>query len=687
MTDAREELITTFATNRWLAHAALFRDRHPDESAPAHEQLVRKIYDPAPRMVIEGFRGFGKSTYLEEAAVLKAAFREFRNMVIVAASYSRACDRLASIKRILDQNEELTEIFGQLRGAIWQEGKITLAGDRCIQALGRDQSMLGIKYLDWRPDAVLVDDVEDPGEARSDNERTKTWDWFLKTFLPALADPHETWVRVLGTRRGKGSLPEQLEDRGWPTVKFPVEYRHPETGERTATWPAPAKFPLWKIDEIRNTMYRGDLDTYEQEYMCRPTSDAARLFRPEMIRVEPRVRSWQPVLSMYDPARTTNATSATTGKVVGSWVGRKLVIWESSGERWLPSELIDDLFSVNRRYGPIWNGVEEDGLNEWILQPLRHEAVRRGVFCPIKPMKAPRDKDRFIGQLQHFFNAGEIEFASEQPAFREQLLSFPFGPKDIPNAAAYFLRMRPGLPVFDGFDESCVVDDLEPIDGKPLFLAGNAEGGVVTAILALRAEGELRIFADWVREGSPDELVGQIHEEAALLAETGEWVDREEWDAEQPYKLPVRRRGWLRLPIRWVVPAKHLDTWNNVGLMQAIRRIPQGVSAADGGAERGRPLIAALLAQRHRDMPRLQVSPNARWTLRALSGGYARAIGQAGIAEAQPESGFYRTLIEGLEAFCAIGQTAQATPENQQPVAYTRSGVAYRSAIPQERVR
>src|SRR5216684_2684213 len=492
-----DDLISELAADRCLAHEFFFKHRHPEESPPAHARLIGQIYAPGPRALIEGFRGFAKSTYLEESAVLKAAYREFRNMVIVGSSYSRACDRLASVKREIDMNDQLGALFGALHGPVWQEGKIVLSNGVCIQALGRDQSMLGIKHLDWRPDAALVDDVEDPEEVRTDIEREATWAWFIKTFLPSLDHPLFSWVRVLGTRRGSGSLPERLQKDGWPTVKFPIEHVDAD-GDRRATWPA--KFPLPVIDEMRHT-YRGDMDTWAQEYMCETASAAHRVFRRETIRVVPRVRTWEACYAMYDPARTTHARSATTGKAVWSWVRNRLVVWDAAAELWMPDRIIADIFDTNERFGPVWIGVEEDGLNEWVRQPLRQEQIKRGVSIPIRPLRAPRGKLDFIRGLQPFFEAGEVEFAQTLPDLEAQLLSFPSGKIDAPNALAYALTLRPGAPLYDGFTQDHVAETVRYDPGRPLWLAANATRGLVTGIAVQYNLGRIRILADYVIEG------------------------------------------------------------------------------------------------------------------------------------------------------------------------------------------
>ena len=350
------------------------------------------------------------------------------------------------------------------------------------------------------------------------------------------------------------------------------------------------------------------MHTWAQEYMCEAYSEADRVFSG-LPKVEPRVRS---AVAGY-------LRDVRSGAVDRTAVG-------DDGDRGVELDrAAPDVLGIARRgvaagpdhrrpfpgvrgvFGPVWLGFEEDGLNEWAKQPIRAEMLRRRVTLPLLPVKAPRGKDSFILGLQPLWKNGEIEFAGAPEAFRvalDQFASFWPGRRggriDAPNAAAYALLLRPGAPVYD-FPEDAVVDGLQPLSGAPLYLAASSDGSVVTAALVQRAEGEVRVLADWVREGAPAEVVAEIHAEAALMAETSRFESRAETDPDQPYKLPVARSVSVRLPLRWVVPHRHEEIWNNVGLIQAIRGIPQQASAAPDGAEMaGRELLARLLDHRHR---------------------------------------------------------------------------------------
>lgn len=664
--------------DRWLAHQTIFERRHEQKSSPAHADLVRGIHGPEARLNIEGFRGFAKTTYLEEAAVLRACFGEFRYMAVVSANFRPlALQRMAAIKREFEINRVLRELFGEMKGSIWQEGQIVLRNGACIQAIGRDMSVTGLKWLDSRPDALLIDDVEDPEEIRSDVERLITWDWLMKTIIPSLAHPMHSWVRSLGTRRGNGSLPERLEKAGWKTIKFPIEYQD-EKGERRATWPG--KFPLSTIDALR-WEYRGDMHTFGQEYMCQATSEEARTFKETNFRAVTRERRWEGVYAMYDPARTRGQKSATTGKAVWSWVGRKLVVWQGSAHRWLPNELVDDMFATAEEFDPIWIGVEEDGLNEWLRAPIREEQLRRAVSIPFKPRKAPKGKLDFIRGLQIYFDAGEVEFAGDCGDLKMQLLSFPHPPIDAPNALAYALQMRPGQPIYDNFCDDHIALDLGLALWRPLYLAGNARDGWTTAALIQVFDGRIHMLADWAVEGVPEDTVASITAEARLIGSTMRPGRAQQPRGYAALKLPDAAPVYTRTPAAWVVPLEHFNPWHNSGLIQAIGRLPAQAQRGADEAEGRDYLHTGLAGMAHGDAA-VQVAETARWTLRALAGGYCRGRGGT---DAEP--GPYRCLMEGIEALLGLIRlgAAEDDEEHEPNYAYDRQGRRYVSAMPARR--
>lgn len=648
--DPRSEIITKFARNRRLAHRVLFAHRHPDETPPFHEDIVDRWHSPAPKVLLECFRGGAKSTLSEEAIALLACFREFANCIILGESEGRAVDRLRAIKHELEYNESLIELFGSMVGPTWTDKKVVLANGVCIQAFGRGQSMRGVKHLQARPDLVFGDDMEDDEAVATPEAQEKTERWWYSVVVPAL-DP-KARVRIAGTPLDPKALLVKLANSFGPenVVKVPWESVDPETGARRATWPD--RFPLSFIDRTRGEFMRnGRGHDYVREYMCEAEDPASKAFHDSMLKVEPRVRAWQAVYAMYDPARTVKKRSASTGVAIWSWVGARLVVWDAYGQTWLPDQIIDDIFRVNQEYRPIAIGVEEDGLNEFVLQPLRQEQVRRAEAIPLRALKAPRGKIDFIKSLQPFFKAGEVTFAKELPDLRAQLLSFPTGLIDVPNALAFALRMRPGQPIYDGFTAENISESLSAARGASPWLLVNATQSLLTAILVQSSDGVLRVLADWVREGDPGLHLEDILRDAGLEA---------------------GRKPTL------VAPLVHFGLHDTIGLRAAARKIP--VEIRRGGLENaGREDLRRMFGRKAHGQPAVVVSTRAAWTLNALSGGYCRAMGKNGVLSDEAEPGAYRTLMEALESFCALLGTGYAD-ESSRGITYAVTGDGRRYA-------
>jgi len=653
----KEEAIMMLGRSPRLAHAALFKHRHPDETPKFHGEMIDAWHSDEQNVLTMAFRGGAKSTIAEEALIIKALFRKRRHLIIVAESETRAIDRLRSIKYELESNEYILELFGNQQGETWQATKLVLANGVVIQALGRGQSLRGIKHLDARPDFGFIDDLEDEESVRTQDNRDATMTWYTASLVPAMEPGYR--MRVAATPLDPDAFALRLaKSREWKTLRFPIEYIDQKSGMRTATWPS--RFPLSEIDKMKsNYVSLGKSDVYQREYMCEAVDPSTKVFTSDMMRTnQMRSRSWEAVYAMYDPARTVKASSATTGKAVWSWFKNKLIVWELSAHLWMPNEILDDLFVVDRTYNPVRIGIEEDGLNEFLLQPLRSEQVKRGHPLPLSPQKAPRGKLDFIKGLQPYFRAGEVEFVGSLPQFEDainQFLSYPTGRIDAPNALAYALLMRPGLPMHDDFTSGHIVEGMGRFN-SPWWLALNATQRETSAVLCQIVEGAVMIRADWLREGDPGHSLMPIIQEAAMEAGV------------EPYRLKI------------ISGPQHHSGYDNVGLLAAARRIPVTIRRG-GDSLQGREEMRKLLRLQLRGRSGVSVSPEASWTLRALSGGYARKLNPDGRLAEMAEDNSYRTLMEGLESLFALLNTSAV--DNDQNIRYstTSDGRRYISAM------
>lgn len=620
-------LTLELAGNPLLANRLLFGHRHPRESAPFHSRMIAAYTSQLPQVLVKAFRGSAKSTTAEEVMVQGGVFRDFHYGLIVGSTYDRACDRLKSIKHELSFNPKLLTMFGGLEGEQWGADTIILSNGVMVKAIGRGQSARGLKEANTntRPDFVFFDDLEeeDTGGDRKPVDGKEVWTWINRVLTPALAQDRKPRIRWAGTPLGDNcALEMAAASVDWRTLTVPL-YTGPTMGaadEITPSWPD--VFPAERCVELREQFERaGDLAGFSQEYLCKSMDNIARTFHADQIRVAPTT-AWTPKTLIVDPARTTNAKSARTGYVVTSWLGSTLMVHHAAGAYHSPSQQVETIFQLADAFHPGLVAVEKDGLEEWLMQPIRTACSQRGDILPLEGIRAPRDKLNFIRGLQPFFNAGEVVFAQDFPDLKAELLSFPYGLIDIANALAYAVRLRPGAPVYPGFREAHILHFI-PGMRSTLWLALNARPGQTAAVLIAVQDGALHVLNDWVREGPMQEMLQKISMDMNSSPLT---------------------QG--RVP-QIIIPAERASPTDSAGLGLALQRarIQHRTGQREvQNLESLTPLLRNTIAGR----PQFTVSPEATWTMNAMAGGYCRE--ERGATILTPKDNEHRMVAQAIEA-------------------------------------
>ncbi len=647
----REYVLQQFKNDRVLAHRELFAHRHKDANPAFHVDILRLLYSDNPLVAMMAFRGAAKSTLLEEYILLSALFRESVFPIIVGPRWESACERLAPIRNELETNDQLIDLFGDQKSSPWSMDEIALANGAKIQAVGAGQSMRGKKHNDERPDLAAIDDLEDEDSVNTEESRRKTERWLTGTLQPAL-HPTNGKVRFIGTAiHPKSLIFKKCNSTEWRSAVFSI-INIDDNGREVSAWPA--RFPMEWIEKTkRNYLNEGNFTEWMQEYECRAEDAAGKPFQARMIKVEPAPSSFLPVEMFVDPARTVKARSARTGYVAWSWMGNKLIVHEAQGHFHKPDEIVRTIAEWDERFKPMRIGVEADGLEEFLMQPLRSEMLRLGRSMPITAEHAPRDKQRFIEGLQPFYMAGDVTHVKHLPDLEQELLQFPTGRIDVPNALAYALRMRAGRPVYEDFTARHIAAILEPHRNLPRYLCISARPAMTAASLVQYVDGVLKVFHDWVLNEPAQECFGRILREAILIG------------------------GQVKV----AMPQEQLDRYNNFGLPSAARAEHQEVVKV-GAAAKSEGKLREWLQKQARGEPALLVCEEARWVIGALAGGYARRLDKGGRLADAPTDNQYRLIAESLESFIAYLDNSGTMQDSGFRVAHTPSGREYYSLMP-----
>ncbi|MGN6657073.1 MAG: hypothetical protein ACTHJ9_17270 [Rhodanobacter sp.] len=656
--------LKAISDDRALGSAMMFPHRHPQVSPPCHVEIMDLWRSQDEFVLIEMFREGGKSTLSEEFLLLEACFGNFGYAIIIGETYTKACQRLEAIKFEATRNAKLQALFGRLKqsGRVWNENQIELANGVMLEAHGWEEELRGFKWHDLRPDRAYLDDIENKDRVRDKGAVDASMRKLYLELMPAM-DKVKGKIRVTGTPLAEDCMITRLRvNPDWTSRRFPICGGDIDDPATVAIWPE--RYPMEWIRKKRDESERaGQLRGFLQEYMLEAIGSADKPFEDSHIReiaLDPA--PWMPKTLIVDPARTANVTSsARTGRVVVSRLGTRVYVHESSGEYWKPDEIIEDAFKTSARYGNAPVAIEKNSLDEWLLQPMRAEMLRRGVTLALKALSAPQDrsKEQFIMGAQPFFEAGDIVLVGGRgahPQLVAEILNFPSGKRDILNALAYFQRVFAGSPVYEEFGEWHVIQGYEPSQQHAMALCFNAAGSDTTAALVI-VEGErMVVVADWITPSPPAQAVPDI---AQLV-----------------------RAAFPRARVTAWLPADVLDQADRMAIVPALRAVK--LQPMRGGyVSVARGALSPGLRTEAKGKRLFLIDQNASHTLSALAGGYCYPVTKSGKKESLPEQGPHRTLMEGIEAavYVLCSRANDVLPDGVH-TAVNPQGASYLTSLP-----
>src|SRR4030067_835073 len=109
----------------------------------------------------------------EDKEALKELFQECKYILLISSTFKKAVGDLKTLAAELETNEMIRKVFGDMKGMQWAEGsgELELSTGIKIEAKGAGNQIRGLKYRQYRPDLIIVDDLEDPEEVRNEDRR------------------------------------------------------------------------------------------------------------------------------------------------------------------------------------------------------------------------------------------------------------------------------------------------------------------------------------------------------------------------------------------------------------------------------------------------------------------------------------------------------------------------------------
>ena len=434
----------------------------------SQSQLHRFLFFRLPQMLqskesqaqaVAAPRGEAKSTLVTQLFTLWCIVTHRKHyIVLVMDSIDQAYPMLEAVKAELEFNPRLAMDFADAcgQGRVWQAGTVVTANDIKVQVAGSGKKLRGLRHGAFRPDLVVLDDIENDEQVRNPAQRDKLETWLKSAVLHLGGVGQKFDVVYIGTILHYDSvLNRTLNNPMWHSIKFKAMLRWPERMDLWDEWEAilrnngaagagmaQAFYEANKAEMERGAQTswaaRGVLDlmkirvrdgheAFDSELQNDPVSSENAPFANAM-------RFWTELppdlvyFGALDPSLgKAGASRDPSAILVGGYqrsTGKLFVVCAQIKKR-LPDLIIEDVIRLHVQYRCALWFVETVQFQEFLKDELVKRSAARGCPVPARAVKPIADKLLRIETLQPHMANGLIWLHDTQATLIEQLRHFP----------------------------------------------------------------------------------------------------------------------------------------------------------------------------------------------------------------------------------------------------------------------
>lgn len=253
-------------------------------TAPFHREIIKLTEkENVSECFIMAFRGSGKSTIVSTSYPIWAilGIQQKKLVVIISQTQNQSRFILNNIRRELEGNELLINDFGPFNNnsSEWSSNVLDIPKyEARIVAASSGERIRGLRHGPYRPDLVILDDVEDISSVKTLDSREGTYQWFNNEVTP-LGDIG-TRIIVVGNMLHEDSLMMKLQEYDDKIGVKSVFISYPLMDEdNNSLWPE--KFTKTVIENLKRSAISPQ--AFEMEYMLRPVSNEQQVILRDWI--------------------------------------------------------------------------------------------------------------------------------------------------------------------------------------------------------------------------------------------------------------------------------------------------------------------------------------------------------------------------------------------------------------------
>lgn len=442
------------------------------------------------RQAIAAPRGHAKSTNLTFKDTLHAVLYRYKHYcILISDSSEQAEEFLENIKTEIEENTDIIEDFGILKGnKVWRSGVILTKTGIKVEAIGSGKKIRGRHHRNWRPDLIVLDDIENDENVNTPEQRKKLKSWFDKAVSKA-GDTYTDIVYIGTVLHYDSLLSNVLKNPRYHAKKYRAVISWADNRKLWDEWESiyinifdekheqnAKKFFVLHMDEMLKgveVLWTDKLSYYDlmeirvseggasfnSELQNDPVDPGNATFNPEWFDYyEPELINFKEpefvFIAANDPSLGKNKRSDTSA-IINLALSTKtgyMYIADASIEKRKPDVIIEDVFEMSRRlkrdYGKGFYkfGVETVQFQFYFKDVMAQKSAEQGEYIPIEEIRSSVNKTLRIESLQPVVKNKYLKFNRAHKTLLEQMQQFPMGKNDDgPDALQMAVQLAQGI--------------------------------------------------------------------------------------------------------------------------------------------------------------------------------------------------------------------------------------------------
>jgi predicted phage terminase large subunit-like protein len=466
------------------------------DDAPAfHHELCSKLEElalekPTKKIAWSVPRGHGKSMFLSNIKPIHAIIFSLRKYILIISETEGMAQKFVEyVANQLKFNKKLIDDFGVhlhpskiLNEQDNVEGFISTSGIK-VQSASMGKQLRGARHGAFRPDLIILDDLESAKNTNTKELREKNLHWYNSVIVP-IGTPERTGIIYMGTLvHGQGLLPNILQRADYDAKIYSAIVNPPE------------RIDLWeqyenKLREVDNPNrlieadlfyfdHKDEMDkgaetlwmqrfnyadmvkkkvevgsrAFASEYLNKPADNDSLLFNPDHFTYYDDKdlfdqfgrRLQLDIFSFWDIAIGKNSKSDYNAIVT---IGRHkptgvIYVLDAYAKKIPMHQALEVAVEKIQEHKPKMFGVETVQAQYDMFRQLQQRCFNYGMYgTRVKPINPKGKKEDRIEILEPLFEAGMIRIKKQHRLLIEQLEHFPtHDHDDLPDALASVVDM------------------------------------------------------------------------------------------------------------------------------------------------------------------------------------------------------------------------------------------------------